>query len=67
MTRLRIDGVEVVVEPGTTVLAAARSVGRDIPTLCFDQRLARDVGRRLAVQAQAAGQALRHRVFTSGV
>ena len=38
--RLEIDGEEAVVEPGTTVLAAARSVGRDIPTLCFDERQA---------------------------
>ena len=40
MTRLRIDGVEVDVEPGTTVLQAARAAGREIPTLCFDERLA---------------------------
>ncbi len=38
--RLTIDGVEVEVEPGTTVLSAARAAGRSIPTLCFDERLA---------------------------
>lgn len=36
---LTIDGQEVTVEPGTTVLEAARSVGIDIPTLCHDPRL----------------------------
>lgn len=36
---LTIDGQEVTVEPGTTVLEAAQSVGIDIPTLCHDPRL----------------------------
>jgi len=35
---LTIDGDEVTVPPGTTILEAAR--GRDIPTLCFDERQA---------------------------
>jgi formate dehydrogenase major subunit len=37
---LTVDGVEVQVEPGTTVLEAARGAGREIPTLCFDERQA---------------------------
>ena len=32
---LTIDGIEVKVEKGTTILEAARKVGIDIPTLCF--------------------------------
>jgi len=36
---LTIDGHRVNVEPGTTILQAARSVGIDIPTLCQDDRL----------------------------
>ncbi len=40
MMRLTIDGVEVDVAPGTTLLQAARAAGREIPTLCFDERLA---------------------------
>jgi formate dehydrogenase major subunit len=40
MTQLTIDGAEVDVEPGTTVLEAARRVGAEIQTLCFDERLA---------------------------
>lgn len=32
---LTIDGINVEVEKGTTILDAARSVGIDIPTLCF--------------------------------
>ena len=36
---LTIDGRQVAADPGTTILAAARSVGIDIPTLCHDDRL----------------------------
>ena len=32
---LTIDGIEIKAEKGTTILQAARSVGIDIPTLCF--------------------------------
>jgi hypothetical protein len=35
MPKLTIDQREVEVPPGTTVLAAARQLGIDIPTLCF--------------------------------
>lgn len=38
MIALEIDGEAVEVAPGTTVLDAARSLGRAIPTLCFDDR-----------------------------
>jgi bidirectional [NiFe] hydrogenase diaphorase subunit len=37
---LTIDGTPVEVEPGTTVLEAARLAGAEIPTLCFDERQA---------------------------
>ena len=36
---LTIDGRQVAAEPGTTILAAARAAGIDIPTLCQDDRL----------------------------
>ena len=35
MVNLKINNVPVSVEPGTTILEAARSVGIKIPTLCF--------------------------------
>lgn len=35
MIKLTIDGKEVAVPPGSTVLQAARQLGIDIPTLCF--------------------------------
>lgn len=35
MVNLTIDGLDVCVPEGTTILEAARSVGIDIPTLCF--------------------------------
>jgi hypothetical protein len=38
MMRTEIDGSETHVEAGTTVLEAVRSLGGDVPTLCFDER-----------------------------
>jgi len=38
--RLEIDGKPVEAERGTTILEAARQAGIDIPTLCYDERLA---------------------------
>ena len=38
--RLEIDGKVVDVGLGTTILQAARQAGIDIPTLCYDDRLA---------------------------
>ncbi len=38
--KVTVDGTEVEVEPGTTVLEAARKAGSYVPTLCFDDRLA---------------------------
>lgn len=37
--KLTIDGTEVEVEPGTLLLDAARQLGKDIPTLCHDEKL----------------------------
>ncbi len=37
--RLTIDGIEIEVEKGRTILEAAQSAGVRIPTLCHDQRL----------------------------
>ncbi|MCK5241255.1 (2Fe-2S)-binding protein [bacterium] len=39
MITLKIDNQAVTVEPNTTVLAAAQSLGISIPTLCFVQEL----------------------------
>jgi bidirectional [NiFe] hydrogenase diaphorase subunit len=38
--RVAVDGVEVAVADGATVLDAARAAGRWVPTLCFDERQA---------------------------
>jgi predicted molibdopterin-dependent oxidoreductase YjgC len=38
--RIQVDGLPVDVEPGTTILEAAQAVGRYVPTLCFDDRMA---------------------------
>jgi len=38
--RVTVDGAAVEVEPGTTVLEAARTAGAAVPTLCFDDRMA---------------------------
>ena len=37
---VEVDGAIVAVEPGATLLDAARAAGRRVPTLCFDDRLA---------------------------
>ncbi len=37
---VRIDGVQLEVAPGTTILEAAKLAGRWVPTLCFDERQA---------------------------
>jgi len=39
MITLTINGLEVQVEEGTTVLQAAKQIGVDIPTFCHDPRL----------------------------
>ncbi|MFC7759908.1 2Fe-2S iron-sulfur cluster-binding protein [Catellatospora bangladeshensis] len=38
--RVTVDGNEVDVPAGATVLDAVRAAGRDLPTLCDDDRLA---------------------------
>ncbi|MGZ4619178.1 MAG: formate dehydrogenase subunit alpha [Frankiaceae bacterium] len=38
--RVTVDGRQVLVEPGATLLEAARSAGAAVPTLCQDDRLA---------------------------
>jgi NADH dehydrogenase/NADH:ubiquinone oxidoreductase subunit G len=35
MIKLKIDGIEVEIEKGSSVLQAAKKAGIDIPTLCF--------------------------------
>ncbi|HEY2056514.1 MAG TPA: 2Fe-2S iron-sulfur cluster-binding protein [Solirubrobacterales bacterium] len=40
MSTVTVDGVEVEVAPGATVLEAAKAAGRWVPTLCFDERQA---------------------------
>ncbi len=37
--KLQLDGQDVGFSPGETVLEVARRVGREIPTLCWDERL----------------------------
>lgn len=36
--RVTVDGADVEVVPGTTVLEAVRAAGGQVPTLCFDER-----------------------------
>jgi NADH-quinone oxidoreductase subunit G len=39
MPKLTIDGLEIEVPPGSTVLQACEAAGREIPIFCFHQRL----------------------------
>jgi formate dehydrogenase major subunit len=38
--RLTVDGIDVTVSEGSSILEAIRAVGRAVPTLCHDDRLA---------------------------
>ena len=38
--QVTIDGTQVEVAPGTTVLEAVRALGGTVPTLCYDPRQA---------------------------
>jgi len=44
-----IDGIEIDVAPGTTILEAARQLDRDIPTFCYDPELAPNGACRICV------------------
>jgi bidirectional [NiFe] hydrogenase diaphorase subunit len=39
MTAIVVDGIGLEVEPGTTVLEAAKLANRWVPTLCYDERM----------------------------
>lgn len=49
MVKLTIDGIEVKVPQGQTILQAAQSLGIDIPTLCYDPRLTADGACRMCI------------------
>ena len=39
MPKLKVDGIEVEVPPGSTVLQACEAAGKEIPRFCYHQRL----------------------------
>ena len=39
MTTLTIDGAEITVEPGSTVMQACVQAGKEIPHFCYHDRL----------------------------
>lgn len=49
MIHLKIDGIPVEVEKGTTILQAARKIGVEIPTLCYLENVLPDGSCRLCV------------------
>ncbi|MCB9786406.1 MAG: (2Fe-2S)-binding protein [Deltaproteobacteria bacterium] len=49
MPTLKIDGREVTVERGTTILDAARKVGIDIPTFCYHPGLTKPANCRMCL------------------
>jgi predicted molibdopterin-dependent oxidoreductase YjgC len=49
MPTLKIDGREVTVERGTTILEAARQVGVDIPTFCYHPGLTKPANCRMCL------------------
>jgi|LSQX01.3.fsa_nt_gb formate dehydrogenase alpha subunit len=56
--KLTIDGRQVEVEPGTTILEAARKLGIDIPTFCHDPELAPNGACRICVVEVEKARAL---------
>ena len=64
MIKLKIDGVEVDVEKGRTILEAAQLAGIRIPTLCHDRRLIPFGACRLCVVQQKGKSELLPACFT---
>jgi NADH-quinone oxidoreductase subunit G len=64
MLKLTIDGVEVEVEKGKTILEAAQSAGIRIPSLCHDRRLIPFGACRLCVVQQKGKSELLPSCFT---
>jgi predicted molibdopterin-dependent oxidoreductase YjgC len=62
--RLTIDGIEVEVEKGQTILEAAQSAGLRIPTLCHDRRLIPFGACRLCIVQQKGKSELLPSCFT---
>jgi predicted molibdopterin-dependent oxidoreductase YjgC len=62
--KLKIDGIEVVIERGKTILEAAQSAGIRIPTLCHDRRLIPFGACRLCVVQQKGKSELLPSCFT---
>ena len=62
--KLKIDGIEVTVGEGTTLLEAAQSIGVRIPTLCHDRRLIPFGACRLCVVQQKGRSELLPACFT---
>ncbi len=56
--KLTIDGQEIEVAPGTTILEAARQLGIDIPTLCHDPELPPNGACRICVVEVEKARAL---------
>jgi NADH-quinone oxidoreductase subunit G len=64
MIKLKIDGIEVTVGTGKTILEAAQSAGIRIPTLCHDRRLVPFGACRLCVVQQKGKSELLPSCFT---
>jgi NADH-quinone oxidoreductase subunit G len=64
MIKLKIDGIEMEVERGRTILEAAQSAGVRIPTLCHDRRLVPFGACRLCVVQEKGKSELLPACFT---
>ena len=64
MIKLKIDGIEIEVEKGKTILEAAQSAGVRIPSLCHDRRLIPFGACRLCVVQQKGKPELLPACFT---
>ncbi len=55
MPKLTIDGIEITVEPGTSVLQAAEMLGIEIPRFCFHDKLSVPANCRMCMVEIAGG------------
>ena len=58
MISIFVNGVEVNIEESSTVLAACKAAGADVPTLCYDQRFRGEGSCRLCVVSVEGGKKL---------
>ena len=63
MINLTINGKNVSVEKGTTIIEAAKRIGIDIPNLCYEKSLTAFAGCRMCVVEIEGSRKLEEEIF----